>query len=169
MTHRLSEEAAGCGESSRLPSEPKREARPCQYRSSIGSHVPASHLLFVNADAATLIQDRDRAGPAGGAGPYLDRKAAHLEAGRRQAFQIVQLLEMAIADLAAGLVALPDQARIAGLGKFLGCVHERRIPAPAVDSGDPHAPLQQIERGLPPHAATGRDIMRLAIQRAGGG
>ena len=37
----------------------------------------------------------------------------------RQRFEIVQLLEVAIADLAAGLVAFPDQAGVAGLGVFL--------------------------------------------------
>src|SRR5436190_8145183 len=58
--------------------------------------------------AAALIENGDRAGPARRPGAHLDRKAAHLEAFRRQLLQIVQLLEMAIADLAAGLVAFPD-------------------------------------------------------------
>src|ERR1051326_8177070 len=74
------------------------------------------------------VENGDRAGPAGGPGADFYRKTRDLEAGRRQLLQIVQLLDMAIADLAAGLVAFPDQARVAGLGAFLRRVHERRMP-----------------------------------------
>ena len=88
---------------------------------------------------------------------------------RRQLFEIVQLLDVAIADLAAGAVTLPDQAGVVGLGVFHLGVHERRVPAPAVDAGDAHAALQKIERRLAPHAAAARNIIGLAEGRSGAG
>src|SRR5581483_11067808 len=54
-------------------------------------------------------QDRNRARPARGATMHFDGEAHDLEAVRRQRFQIVQFLQMRIADLAAGAVAFPDQ------------------------------------------------------------
>src|SRR6202162_1528674 len=120
MTHRLCKRGPwGRGENTVCRAEPKGKARPCQYRSALWEPcidlAPPIHGAEVRNPG--LFENGDRAGPAGRSGPHLDRKTAHPEAGRRQAFQIVQLLEMAIADLAAGLVTLPDQARVASLGK----------------------------------------------------
>src|SRR3982074_997626 len=92
-----------------------------------------------------ILDHRDGAGPAGGTAGHLDRKAAHHETLRRQRFEIVQLLDMAIADLAAGLVALPDQAGVVGGEIFLPGVYERGVPAPAVCTGDAHAALEQMK------------------------
>ena len=39
-------------------------------------------------------------------------KAKDREAGRWQRLKVVQFLDMAIADVAAGLVSLPDQRRV---------------------------------------------------------
>ncbi len=116
-----------------------------------------------------VIDDRDRARPTGGAAAHLDREATHREALRRQRFQIMQLLDVAIADLAAGLVAFPDQAGVACGEVFLLGVHERRIPTPAVGSGHAHAALEQIKRGLAAHAAALGDIIRAAVGRARAG
>src|SRR5262245_52707551 len=99
------------------------------------------------------VDDGDRARPAGGTAAHLDRKAAHHEFLGGQRFEIVQLLDVAIADLTAGLVALPDQAGIAGGEIFLPGVDEGRVPAPAVGAGDAHAALEQLERSLAAHAA----------------
>src|SRR5262249_32607018 len=77
-------------------------------------------------------QNRDRAGPAGGAAVHLDGEANDLEAVGRQQFEIVQLLEMRITDLAPGAVALPDQIDVAGFLHALARERERRVPAPAV-------------------------------------
>src|SRR6266853_3724098 len=60
----------------------------------------------------------------------LDREAAHRKSGGGQHFEVVELLDVAIADLAPRLVALPDQARVLGLEVLLLGVHERRVPAP---------------------------------------
>ena len=73
---------------------------------------------------------------------------------------------MAIADLAAGFVAFPDQTRIAGGEIFLLGVHERRVPAPAVSAGHAHAALEQVEGCLAAHAATLGDIIGAAVGRA---
>ena len=46
-------------------------------------------------------------------------------------------------------------------------VHERRVPAPGVGAGQPHAALEQVHRRLVAHAAAGRDVVRAAVARAG--
>ena len=68
------------------------------------------------------------------------REAGDGEAVAGQRFEIVQLLEMAVADVAARLVAFPDDRGIAVLGPLLRCEIERRIPAPGVGAGQPDVP-----------------------------
>src|SRR3546814_16083325 len=82
--------------------------------------------------------------------------------------EILQLLEVAVADMAAGLVAFPDQRGIVALGEFLRRMHEGRIPAPGIGAGDPHAALQQVPGGLIAHAPTGADVRRLSVGGPGG-
>src|SRR6185312_16630118 len=84
-------------------------------------------------------------------------------------FEIVQLLEMAIADLAPRLVTFPDKSGIAARGIFVLGVDEGRVPAPGIGAGEAHAALQKIERRIAAHAAAGGDVIRLAIGRAGAG
>ena len=81
----------------------------------------------------------------------------------------MQLLDVAIADVASGLVTFPDQTGVPGLGVFLRGVDKRRVPAPAIDSGQPHAPLEQIHRRLVAHAAAGIDVILPAIFGPGAG
>src|SRR2546426_3634612 len=150
MTHRLCTSGPWGRRDSSLRVEPNGEARPCQYRSSIWEPCVALASPIHRGGRRMLIEDRDGARPAGRSGADFHRKAADPEPGRRQLLEIVQLLQMAIADLAAGLVALPDQARVAGLQIFFPRVNERGIPAPAVDPGHPHPALEQIERRLAP-------------------
>ncbi len=63
------------------------------------------------------FDDRDGPGPAGRSALDLGRKAADREADRGQRLEIVQLLDMAIADMATRLVALPDDrgVRVTGI------------------------------------------------------
>src|SRR5262249_14068199 len=68
----------------------------------------------------SVVEQCDAAGPAGGRLLDLHRKAAHLESKGRQRFEIGQLLHVTVTNVAAGLVAFPNQARIAGLEKALG-------------------------------------------------
>src|SRR5665213_1160376 len=116
-----------------------------------------------------LVENGDSPGPAAGSGADLHREAAHHETLRRQHFEIVQLLDVAIADLAAGTVALPDDGGVLALREAVLGVDERRVPTPAIGAGDAHAALQEIERRLAAHAAAARDIIRLAVGFAGGG
>jgi hypothetical protein len=115
------------------------------------------------------VDDRDRPRPSRRGALDLHRKAGHREPGRRQKFQIVQFFDVAVADVPPGLVALPDQAGIFGLGEFLRGMDERRVPAPAVDAGQPHAAFEQVHRRLVAHAAAGIDEIRPAIFGAGAG
>src|SRR6185437_3455736 len=94
------------------------------------------------------IDDRDRPGAARGRALDLDRKTGHGETRRRQLLEIMQLFDVAIADVTAGLVPFPDQAGVPGSGIFFGGVDERRVPAPAVDAGQPHAALEHVHRRL---------------------
>src|SRR6516162_8548014 len=109
--------------------------RPNRVNFTLARHM-ASH---------GLRDDRDGARPAGGTAAHFDRKAAHHEPSGRQRFEIVELLDVAIADLAAGSVAFPDQTRVAGGEIFLLGVDERRVPAPAVGAGHAHAALERRE------------------------
>src|SRR5262245_18475698 len=95
------------------------------------------------------IHDRDGARPAGGGAADLDGETGDREAVARQRLEIVQLLEVAVPDLAPGLVALPDQRGVARLCELLLRVHERRVPRPRIGAGDAHAALEQVERRLP--------------------
>src|SRR5947207_2684247 len=121
------------------------------------------------APSSDFLDNGDRTGPAGGAAAHLDRKAAHGESGCRQRFEIVQLLDVAIADLAARLMAFPDQAGIAGGEVFFPRVDERSVPTPAVGAGHAHAAFEQIERRFAAHAATLRDVVGASIRRTGAG
>src|SRR5262249_57479119 len=89
---------------------------------------------------------------------HFDGKAAHHEPFGRQRFEIVELLDVAIADLATGSVAFPDQAGVAGGEIFLLGVDEWRVPAPAVGAAHTHAPLEQVEGCLAAHAPPLRHI-----------
>ena len=93
----------------------------------------------------------------------LNGKQHTMKAGGRQRLEVVQLLEVAVADLHAGAMALPDQDGVAGLGIALLGVDEGRVPAPAVGAGHPHAALEQIERRLAAHAAAPGDVVGLAV------
>jgi len=53
--------------------------------------------------------------PAGGGRPHLHREANHAEAVGWQRLQIVQLLQVTIADLATGLCSLLDQSSFPGV------------------------------------------------------
>src|SRR4249920_488208 len=52
---------------------------------------------------------------------------------------------------------------------FLPGMDERRVPAPAVGAGDPHAALEQVQGCLAPHAAALGDIIRASIGGASTG
>src|SRR2546430_3885668 len=86
------------------------------------------HLSRPDAVAGSPVDDRHRTGPAGGRAFDLDRETGDGETGRRQLLEVVQLLDVAIADVASGLVTFPDQTGVPGLGVFLRGVDKRRVP-----------------------------------------
>ena len=86
---------------------------------------------------------------------------------RWQCFEVVHLFNVAVTDFTPGFVTLPNEAGIAGGLVSLSRVFEWRIPAPTIDTGDPHAALQQVHGGVVPHAAPIRDVIILAIAFAG--
>src|SRR5271166_83312 len=133
-----------------------REARYCGIYSSTAT-----------TSRPSVLDDRHRPRPAGGGALDLGREARDHESGRRQRLEIVQLLDVAVADAPAGLVALPDDRGVARFGVALGGVDKRRVPAPRVGAGHPHALAQKVEGRLGPHAAAGRDIVRAAVFRPG--
>src|SRR6478752_2513591 len=97
---------------------------------------PGSAVLFRPMPAMSCVQNGDSPGPAGRAALHLHRQAGDGESRRRQRFQIVQLLDLAVARLPAGLVAFPDQRGVAGLGEAARGMAERSIPAPAIGADD---------------------------------
>src|SRR6266404_1859593 len=123
-----------------------------------------SHALSpTDVAAVSLIDDSHRPGPARRGSFDLDRKTGDGETGRRQLLEVVQLFDVAVADLAPGLVAFPDQTGIPGLGVSLRGIDEGCVPAPAVDAGQPHPALEQIHRRLIAHAAAGVDVILPAV------
>src|SRR4051812_31302490 len=76
---------------------------------------------------------------------------------------------MAVADVAPGLVPLPDQRFVTGFRKSLGGVRERGVPAPCVCSGQSHAALEQVHGCLVAHAAACVEIVRMAVAAPGPG
>src|SRR5580698_1320760 len=85
----------------------------------------------------------DRPRPAGRSAMHLHREAHDLEALGRQELEIVQLLEMRIADLAPGAVPLPDERSVAGRLNFAARMRKGRVPAPAIRAHEAHAALEQ--------------------------
>src|SRR3546814_2959630 len=74
--------------------------------------------------------DLDRPGPARRCSANLDGEACDHEAGRGQGFQIVQFFEVAVADVAAGLVALPnDRSVVVGLITGRSEEHTSELPS----------------------------------------
>src|ERR1700680_1392499 len=98
--------------------------------------------------AVLLAEYRHRPRPAAGGGADLHREAGHHEAVGRQRFEIVQLLDLAVAAMAAGLVPFPDDRGVAALLIARGGVHERRVPAPPVGADHAHAALGEPHGGL---------------------
>lgn len=72
-----------------------------------------------------FVHNRNGAGPSGRRAADLNREAANRKTTRRRRLQIVQFLQMTVADLVPSLVPLPDQPGIAGLGIAFFCVQER--------------------------------------------
>src|SRR3972149_4666575 len=99
------------------------------------------------------LKNGDTAGPDSRCLFDFLRKENDLKAERRQLIEIRQFLQMAIADLAAGLVTFPDDRGVARPGEAVARVAEGGVPAPAVGSGQAHPLLEQEQRRLPPHAA----------------
>src|SRR5262245_29058371 len=119
--------------------------------------------------AASVLEDRHGARPTGGRAADLVGEAGDGEAVAGQRLEIVQLLEMAVADVAARLVAFPDDRGVVVLGPLLGREVERRVPAPGVGPGQADAALEQEHGGVVAHAAARVDVVVVAVARAGPG
>src|SRR5215467_2499245 len=100
-----------------------------------------------------VLQDRHRPRPPGGGGFDLDGEAGNHEAVRWQRLQVVQLFDVAVADLTARPVAFPYELGVLGGSVALVRVHEGRVPRPGVGTGDLDPAGGQVERRLPAHAA----------------
>jgi hypothetical protein len=77
---------------------------------------------------------------------YRPGPARHGETCRGQKLEIVRLFDMAIADVASGLVAFPNQAGVFGFGVFLRGIDERRVSRTA---------LEQLHRRIVAHGSAG--------------
>src|SRR5947209_15012871 len=79
--------------------------------------VPITQNVIRYTGLASILHNRHGARPAAGGLRDFHREAGDLEAEGRELVQVGELLHVAIADLAAGLVAFPNEARIAGRGE----------------------------------------------------
>src|SRR3954451_21701720 len=88
-------------------------AEPGPLRTQVFGTIPvlrSSTACCIAPGKQSAVEYRHRPRPPRRGALDLHRKARHHEPGRRQLLQIVQLFDVAIADVAAGLVAFPDQA-----------------------------------------------------------
>src|SRR5689334_4142848 len=70
-----------------------------RLRPQIATKVDDYALGSCPASELSAVDDRDRPGPACGSALDLYRKTRHHEAGRRQLLEIMQFLDVAIADV----------------------------------------------------------------------
>src|SRR3546814_18770905 len=90
----------------------------------------AAGTTVAGPGSSGLANDGDRPGPARRCSANLDGEACDHEAGRGQGFQIVQFFEVAVADVAAGLVALPnDRSVVVGLITGRSEEHTSELPS----------------------------------------
>ena len=134
-----------------------------------GSPIFQNRRLLLVLAQRLVREDRHRARPASGRGLDLHGKAGDQEAGGRQAIEVGELFEVAIADVPPGLVPFPDKAGVFRLCISLRGEAEGRVPAPRIGAGNAHAPFKEIECRLAPHAAASREIVFRAICGPGGG
>src|SRR5262245_20984209 len=139
-------------------------------RARLGRGQPSSPSLLLwqrglgpLSEPGSFLDDGDGAGPTGRGGFDFDREAGNQEAVRRQQLEVVQFLDVTVADFAARLVAFPDQFGVLALGEFLSRVHEGGVPRPSVGARDLDAARGQVERCLATHAAAARYIIGLTV------
>ena len=94
-----------------------------------GSPIFQNRRLLVALAQRLVREDRHRARPPGGRGLDLHGKAGDQEAGGRQAIEVGELFEVAIADVPPGLVPFPDKAGILRLCVALRGEAEGRVPS----------------------------------------
>ena len=112
---------------------------------------------------SSRVQERDGADEAGRAFLDLVWEARDPEAVGGKLVEVGQFLHLPVADVAACLMAFPDDPGVPAVGKPLAGERERRIPAPSVGADNPDAPLKQAKCRLAPHAAAGVDVARLPV------
>src|SRR5687767_10149537 len=121
----------------RVPARPRSRISPRTMSTS-----PAEGAPLVWRYVATFrlfLENGDGSRPARGGALHLHREARDGEAMRRQHLEIVQLLDVAVADLAPGLVPFPDHLHVLRRRVALRHVLVVRVPGPAVGAGDAHA------------------------------
>src|SRR5487761_2612877 len=111
-----------------------------------------------------LVEQGDRAYPAGRAVPDLVRETGNDKTGCGKLLQIGQLLHVAIGSLTAGIMTFPDDAGIPGLLPAAPRMGKRGVPSPGVDAGDAHASPGEVERRLPADAAACAQVFVRADQ-----
>src|ERR1700677_1569279 len=99
------------------------------------------------------IDDRHRPRPTCRGALDLGWEARDGEAGRWQRLEVVQFLDMAIADVTAGLMTFPDERGVVRLAVALRRMDEGRVPAPAVRSSHPNALSQKMQGSLGAYSA----------------
>src|SRR4051812_42553887 len=77
----------------------------------------------------------------------------------------MELLQLAVADLPAGLVSLPDDRRIAIRREASKRRAERSVPAPRVRADDAYALADEVQGRMPAESAAGVDVVVLAVAR----
>src|SRR5690606_17846271 len=119
----MSEKWSGGG----FPLDPDAARRSAMVeRSSSSAPTRASPLVVWNVTSftASLLDDRHGACPAGRCRFDFHRKARNGKSEGRKLLEIMQLLHVRVADLAAGFVPFPEQTPVFRLCKFLCGVFE---------------------------------------------
>src|SRR5215471_2125500 len=91
-----------------------------------------------------MIDYRNGASPACGSRRYFHWKADDGEVLGRQFVEVGQFLQVAVSDVAACLMPLPDNRGISTLCETSSRRRERCVPTPAVGTRDSHALFKQV-------------------------
>jgi hypothetical protein len=117
------------GRQFRSPLRSGRSARTAEFN---GAGLAGVRQRVIRSVQALVLKDRDGARPACRSAPHFVRKARNRVSIGWKYFEIVELLQVAIADITTGFVAFPDQGSVAGRNDFVRGMTEGGVPRPRV-------------------------------------
>src|SRR5699024_1892510 len=120
------------------------------------------------ASQISSFQNRDCSSPSGGGRMNFHWETGDFEAKGWKCFEIVQLLDVTIADFSSRFMTFPDHTGVPLSGKPFRRVHERRIPAPCSGASDPHSLLEKVQSCISADPAPPRYVVIFPVAGTSG-